>query len=108
MAVKNAPEAATETPGELAARLRVITAAVPGLRKAGVLELEIPGLILKLDPPLLEPTKPSVGDPDGDFLDPSKFRGDRPDRDPADPGDDDGDDDDGGEPRPHRRGRRIA
>jgi len=59
---------------ELAETLRVITAAAPGLRKAGVTRLQIGPLQLDIDPPLPEAPSPRREEPDANFLDPSTFR----------------------------------
>ena len=62
------------TPDDLADRLSVVTAAVPGLRGAGVTRLTLGDLVLEIDPPPPEPSRAAARDVDADFLDPRKFR----------------------------------
>lgn len=59
----------------LADTLRVITEAVPGLRKAGASRVVVGGVDIYIEPLPLEPQKRGKGDDDdADFLDLSKFR----------------------------------
>lgn len=78
---------------ELADKLRVITTAVPGLRKAGVVQLELGELKVTIEPPPIEASARAAHGkeplPD-DFLDPKKFRRTDRDEDPDEDLEDDG------------------
>ncbi len=71
------PRSWSEQPTDdpLAERLRIIAEAVPGLRRAGVLQLTLPDLQLTLEPAPQEAVRPRArdDDPDEDHLNPHTF-----------------------------------
>ena len=75
---------------DLAERLRVVTAAVPGLRRVGVTKLQLGDVHLEIDPPVPDVTtgKP-IDEYDPDTLNPSRFSRAKP--------EDEGVGDDGGD-----------
>lgn len=83
--VKTAPRASRSSAGALADKLKVITAAAPGLRQAGVLELNVDGDHIKLAdlPPAADK---GDGEPEVDPFSLDGFRGERGQGDAAEKG----------------------
>lgn len=75
--VKKTAVQTTPAPAQLAEQLRVITAAGPGLRKAGYTRIELGELRLEIEPALPEaPPRRRDAELGSDFLDPKKYRRD--------------------------------